>query len=246
MPGKSFVSRVCQWWLKGDGYWEAQAALLDRVRGPQGVFASDALITWGRNLGFLDDKALTSAWDKHARDGSERGILWRTAVLAWAARMALKLDGGFMECGCYAGTTARILLDAIDFKGRDFYLYDLFETPKGATIMPEHGEGLYERVLARFPEPNAHVVRGLLPASFKEAAPDKVAFAHIDMNNAAGELATLNALEPLFTPGAIIVLDDFGQLPYQAQHEQEAAWFARRGLPVLELPTGQGLVIWAR
>ena len=43
---------------------------------------------------------------------------------------------------------------------------------------------------------------------------------------------------------AVIVLDDFGQGVYARQHMAHREWFGRRGLPILESPTGQGVVIW--
>ena len=43
--------------------------------------------------------------------------------------------------------------------------------------------------------------------------------------------------------GAAIVLDDYGWRPFRRQKEVADAFFASRGLEVLELPTGQGLVV---
>ena len=44
-------------------------------------------------------------------------------------------------------------------------------------------------------------------------------------------------------PGGLIVLDDYGWLPFKAQRDAEDIFFAERGYFVLELPTGQGLVV---
>lgn len=44
-------------------------------------------------------------------------------------------------------------------------------------------------------------------------------------------------------PGGLIVLDDYGWLGYRAQKEAEDAFFAERSYMVLELPTGQGLIV---
>jgi O-methyltransferase len=54
------------------------------------------------------------------------------------------------------------------------------------------------------------------------------------------------ALEHLFdkvTPGGFIVFDDFGWTCNVNQMSAELAFMKERGHPVLELPTGQGLVI---
>lgn len=44
-------------------------------------------------------------------------------------------------------------------------------------------------------------------------------------------------------PGAVIVFDDYGWLGCRPQRLAEDAWLAKRGYRVLELPTGQGLVV---
>lgn len=222
-------------------------AMMEAARVKRGWFAADNLVAFGRNLGFLDDPQFRKAWDAHAKTQSERGIIWRTHVVVWAARQAARLDGGFIECGCYKGTTARIVADAVDLGGRDFYLYDLFEheTSMAHHAMPEHGPELFAYVQGRFVEdPNIRVIRGYVPESFSQGVPDRIAFAHIDMNNAPAEIAALDAIEHRLLPGAMIVLDDFGAIPYRPQHVEETKWFAERGRFVLELPTSQGLVIW--
>ncbi len=216
-----------------------------RVKG--GWFASDNLIAFGRNLGFLDDARFMAAYQAHTGTLIERGIIWRTAVAVWAARQAIRREGDFIECGCYKGTTARILLDAVDIAPRRFFLYDLFEhdASMNHNAMPEHGDGLFGFVKDRFAAmPNVKVFQGAVPDSFAQGLPDQIAFAHIDMNNAPAEIGALDAIESRLVPGAVILLDDFGALPYRAQHVAETAWFAKRGVPVLELPTSQGLAIW--
>jgi hypothetical protein len=220
--------------------------LMSAARLKAGWFAADNVIAYGRNLGFLDDAPFRKAWETHAETMIERGIIWRTHVVVWAARNALRLGGDYIECGCYKGTTARIVADVVDLSERSFYLYDLFEhNPSMAHhAMPEHSPELFDFVQARFPEPNIHVIRGFVPESFAQGVPDRIAFAHIDMNNAPAEIAALEAIEHRLVPGAMIVLDDFGAIPYRAQHVAETAWFAERGRFVLELPTSQGLVVW--
>ncbi len=221
--------------------------LVAAARVKNGWFAGDNLIAFGRNLGFLDDPPFRKAWEAHAKTQSERGIIWRTHVVVWAARQAARLDGGFIECGCYKGTTARIMADVVDLSARDVYLYDLFEHDKTMVhhAMPEHGPDLFGYVKARFAsEPNIRVIQGFVPESFAEGVPDRIAFAHIDMNNAPAEIAALDAIEDRLVPGAMIVLDDFGAFPYRRQHVEETKWFGDRGRFVLELPTSQGLVIW--
>jgi len=236
------------WGVRDVGAFESGLdTLIASVRDKAGWFAGDNLIAFGRNLGFMEDPVFMRAWQMHAGNSIERGILWRTAVVIWAARQAVRRDGDFIECGCYKGTTARILVDTVDLGERRYVLYDLFDhdDTMAHNAMPEHGPGLAGYVRARFSDkPGVLVIQGAVPDSFGPELPEKIAFAHIDMNNAAAEIGALEAIEPRLVPGAVIVLDDFGARPYRAQHVAETEWFAARGIPVLELPTSQGLVIW--
>ncbi|MCW5750756.1 MAG: class I SAM-dependent methyltransferase [Alphaproteobacteria bacterium] len=213
-----------------------------------GIFTGDNLITFSKNLSFLEDEAFMAAVARHATNEVERSIVWRTAVLYWAARNGLRRPGDFVECGCYKGTSARILCDALDFGSlpRRYWLYDLFEYPPGSshTRMPEIGGDLFERTRARFADlPNVWVVKGSVPEVLHAGAPRQVAFLHIDMNAVAPEIGALEFFFDRVVPGGVIVLDDYGYQGYRDQRDAERAWFAARGCHVLELPTSQGLVI---
>lgn len=214
----------------------------------RGVFMGDNLITFGKNLSFLSDEAFMAAVGRHAGTGIERSILWRTAVLAWAARNGLRRPGDFVECGCYRGTSARIVADTVGFGGLDrtYWLYDLFEYPAGSTHthMPGMEPSLHAEVQRRFADlPNVRVIRGAVPEVLAGQSPERIAFMHIDMNSVAPEIGALEALWERMSPGAVLVLDDYGYHGYVAQRDAERAWFAARGYDVVELPTGQGLVI---
>jgi hypothetical protein len=232
----------------------ALGAALRQARGAlhpnwqRGAFAGDNMLVLSRNLSFLDDERFIEAVARHAETPVERGIIWRTAVLAWAARNGLRREGDFVECGCYRGTSARILCDLLDFgaTGRGFWLYDLFDYPEGSAHarMPGMGPALFEAVKARFADlPSVRVSRGAVPAVLANNAPERIAFLHVDMNNAAAEIGALEALFERVSPGGMIVLDDYGYQGYRAQRDAERAWFAARGYDVLELPTSQGVVI---
>lgn len=221
---------------------------------PQGIFAGDNLFTFSRNLGFLDDVAFMQAFESNIRnDGTpesevERSIIWRTHVLAWAASSCLCLKGDFVECACYRGTSAKILCDYLDFNktGKHYYLYDMFEHQEGSGYlqMQSHGAKLYEEVKRRFVEyPNVHVTQGSVPEVLHTIAPESISFMHLDINSVEAEIGALLVLFDRIVPGGMIVLDDYGWLGYRAQKLAEDPFFAERGLRVLELPTGQGLVI---
>lgn len=214
-----------------------------------GAFTGDNLFTYARNLSFLTDEEFMRAFRAHATTEIEKGIIWRIAVVAWAARNSMRLDGDLVECACYKGTTARIVTDYTglgDQPQRKYYLYDLFEHDASMPhhSMPEHSGTLFEQVRQRFADvPNVVVTQGRVPDSFAKAAPEKIAFLHLDLNNAEAEIGVLEALFDRIVPGGALVLDDYGWLAYRDQKLAEDPWLERRGYRVLELPTGQGLVI---
>ncbi len=221
---------------------------INHIKGQVGIFTGDNLFTYNRNLSFLEDAPFMAAVAKNISNEVERAIIWRTSVLLWGVRNGLKLEGDFVEGGCYKGTSVRILCDTIDFANCDkrYFLYDLFEHEESMAhhAMPEHGNQLYQSVIDRFADtPNVIVTQGMIPDVLSEVAPEKIAFMHLDMNNAAAEIGALDVLFEKMVPGALLVLDDYGWMAYRAQKLAEDPWFAARGYHVIELPTGQGLVI---
>ncbi len=213
-----------------------------------GVFVGDNIFTFSRNLSFLDDEVLMSAFNKYAETDVEKSSLWRYSVLAWAAKRTMGLDGDLVECACYKGVSARIVADYVDLNAtkKSIYLYDLFEHEDGMAHhdMPEHGENLYENVKKRFSGiQNAKITKGEVPQILHEIAPQNISFLHLDLNNVEAETAALEFFWDRVLPGGSIVFDDYGWLGYKRQQTAECAWLSERGYQALELPTGQGLVI---
>lgn len=245
LPFPSFLGRAFFGVRDADTFFQRRDALIAEFVHPSGVFAADKLITWSKTLGFLRDPAFGEAINRNTRTGPERGTLWRISTLVWAAKQTSHLDGDFVECACYRGSSARTVADLVDVSTRRYFLYDLFEHDEAMPhhSMAEHSATLYDEVRARFPEPNVIITKGRVPDSLAQAAPERIAFMHLDLNNAEAEIGALEVLWDRILPGGVLVLDDFGWAPYIAQHALETEWFAKRGHAILEMPTGQGLVI---
>jgi hypothetical protein len=217
------------------------------------VFHADMLITCERCLGFMEDPKFVETLKKVATNAQERSLVWRLHTQMWAANQCLGLPGDFMECGVYKGFCSHFMVDYLDFakSGKTLYLHDTFEgIPEdqraGSPDRPGgyNEEGLHESVVARFkPYPNVKVVKGKVPDVFRDFCPDRIAYLHLDMNSAAAEIGALEAVFDKIVPGGMIVLDDYGWQWYRAQKDAEDVFFAARGHRVLELPTGQGLVV---
>jgi hypothetical protein len=217
------------------------------------TFHADHLVTVERCMGFFDDERFMDSFRRIARTAQEKSLVWRLHVQAWAAAHCLHLDGDFVECGVYQWFCSHFVVDLLDFAacGKTFFLYDTFEgiPPQhrhGSPVRPDgyRQPGLYEQVRARFaPFANVKVIRGVVPDVLETDCPGRVAYLHLDMNSASAETAALEHLFNRMTAGGMIVLDDYGWQSYRAQKTAEDAFFAARGHSVLELPTGQGLLV---
>ena len=224
---------------------------------PGQVYANDMLITISRNLTFRSDKKFIDSFLSSAEDDKQKSQLWRLHTMAWAAKNVLHLDGDFVECGVHRGFSAHVICTYLEFQNlsRQYYLYDTFAGLSELTSTVEErnlnssytlldSDAWYREVCDKFASyGNVHVVRGVVPYSFQEAAPEKIAFLHIDMNSEQAEMLALENLFDKIVPGGMIILDDFGWSGHANQAKAELAFMTERGHPVLELPTGQGLII---
>lgn len=211
-------------------------------------FIADNLITYGHTHGFLTDPRFIAAVRSEQPAHDELSIVWRTHTLCWAAESSLSVPGDIVECGSYRGYSMAVVLRYLaGLPGRHMYLYDLFDPTGGegeGQRLPAHAPDLFDRVRARFQQfDNVTVTRGKVPAILTEVAPERIAFLHIDMNNAEAERGALETLFDRVSEGGIIVFDDYGWTGYQDQKHAADAFMRQYALSVLELPTGQGLVV---
>lgn len=216
------------------------------------VFAGDNVILLGRNLGWRRNSRFMTAFLDNAGTPQERSLELRLNTLSWAADQALHTTGDFVECGVFRGFSSAVLCAYLDFAQvpRQFWLYDTFAgIPEDYDIekhnSPIYAEaGLYEKAVDRFRRyPNVHVVRGAIPDVFTEGLPEHIAFLHIDLNSSKSEIAALEVLFDRVSAGGVVVFDDYGWSSYVAQQLAEDAWMAARGQRILELPTGQGMLV---
>jgi hypothetical protein len=239
-------------------------------RDHKSVFWGDRMLTLDKSVGFQEEPAFNAAFATirggHAYDqyASPSTIAWRLHTLIWAARIALSLpDGDFVECGVFKGDMAWMVgeVTGLAATGRQFHLYDSFEgfdpDQTSDADFPDlpgflsfankvYGEeGLWEGIERRFSGlPHYHLHKGYLPGTLdRDGFPDRIAYLHIDLNVAPAEIACLERLFDHVVPGGAIIFDDYGWKVYRRQKDAEDAFFLQRGYHIMELPTGQGLVI---
>ena len=224
------------------------------IRGPL-TYKQDGLATI-HNCDFLQDPRFRQAYALGEATGSWGGvdIQWRAFIVCWAAERGLLLEGDFVECGVNRGGFARTVIDycGFDKRPRKFYLVDTFSGLLEKYISPEEAaegvraggyEECYDAVKATFaPFQNVVIVRGEVPEILPEVPARKVAFLSIDMNCAAPEVAAAGYFWDKLSPGAVMVLDDYGWPGRLAQKRALDQFAADKGTQVLSLPTGQGLL----
>jgi O-methyltransferase len=214
-----------------------------------GHYFADNFLTWNRNLSMLDDAPFVQAWQANIESESDEAILWRRYVLACAGYHCIQLDGDFVECGAYTGVGIKTVVDYLGGRAfpKTFWGYDVFEHDPSMLHhdMPEHSKSLYARVQKKFADyPQVRLIKGLIPQVFENHCPERIAYLHIDLNQAPAEIAALDQLFDRMVPGAILILDDYEWSGfYRPQKLAEDPWFNARRYRVMPLPTGQGLVI---
>jgi len=84
----------------------------------------------------------------------------------------------------------------------------------------------------------------MVPDTLAEFPADRrVAYLSIDMNIVLPEIATIEFFWDRLVPGAIVLLDDYGWSTHTAQKQAFDAFAQAHGTMILNLPTGQGLII---
>lgn len=225
-------------------------ALLEEAKKllTSGVYFGDNLLTWGRNNSLFEDDAFRDAWGSNIQNDADQAIAWRRYILACAAFHCVQLEGDFAECGVYTGTGIKTVMDYLGGAAfpKTFWGYDTFDyNPVEGHHFAGQEAGFFDKVKARFAAyPQVRLIAGFIPDSFAQGMPEKLAYLHIDLNNAEGELAALEGLFDRVVSGGIVILDDYEWAGvYRKQKQAEDPWFEARGYRVFPLPTGQGLVL---
>lgn len=243
--------------------YRARQALAPRARVMQiPTYADDGLITQ-HVCDFLEHGRFMVAYQEARQNvpWTHPGeIHYRAYIACWAAERGLSLEGDFVECGVGHGIYSRTICSYLDFAktGRRFFLFDTYagiptetaltdaERGMAASFNQSHYAGdMLGRASAKFaPFPNVQLVQGIVPQSLSTADIGRVAYLSIDMNNAAAEIGAIRYLWDMLVPGAIVLLDDYAY--GESFRDQKRAWdaFAReKGVSILSLPTGQGMII---
>jgi len=211
------------------------------------------------NHEFMNDRAFKAAYARGVQaTGFDYQWHWRFHTGLWAASHASKLPGDFVECGVAKGFLSSGIMHYLDWDstGRLFYLLDTFSgmDPRYATPADLEKNKLFfdyghyatspDSVIKNFSEwKNVVIIVGAVPETLNQIRSSRIAYLHLDMNCAPPEIAAIEYLWDRLVPSAIILLDDYAYFGYRQQKLAMDAFAETKGVKVLSLPTGQGLMI---
>ncbi|OIO71321.1 MAG: hypothetical protein AUJ57_07275 [Zetaproteobacteria bacterium CG1_02_53_45] len=162
------------------------------------------------------------------------------------------------------GFLSRIIVDYLGAESvPNFYLLDTYTGFSEKHLSASQAEGLkawhvksgssgswetgmyqecYDDVVKTFSDcPQVKIVRGVVSETLHEVKEEKIAYLSLDMNCSGPEVAELEYFWPKLVPGAYVIMDDYGWPGHEEQRDAFDAWSARENVPLLSLPTGQGL-----
>lgn len=226
----------------------------------QANYSQDGLITLSYPDTFTKDPRFMQYYEsahKQQDPRNDEGILWRAHVALWCATRGKTLDGDFVECGVNKAFLSKIIVDYLDFGTlqKKFYLMDTYEglvekyitekEMKSAALRQhlQEYEPCYEEVSKIFKNyKNIVLVKGPIPDTLPQVSSKKIAYLSIDMNCVIPEISAAEYFWDKLVSGAAIVLDDYGHPGQEEQRRGFDKFATEKGVSILCLPTGQGLI----
>jgi SAM-dependent methyltransferase len=249
---------------KGANFASIQRAVSSDGSHKEGhVYDQDGLRSI-HNHEFMDDPAFRKAYERGIRAaGDDYRWHWRVHVGLWVAACAARLEGDFVECGVNRGFLSSAIMDYLDWDslGKHFYLLDTFHGLDERFVSPEDqasgavekntlslATGFYvqgvEEVRANFSQwKNLTLIEGTIPETLSQVRTNQIAYLHLDMNCSPPEVAAIRFLWERLVPGAFVLLDDYAYCGYLSQKIAMDRFAQEKGIDILSLPTGQGLLV---
>jgi O-methyltransferase len=229
------------------------AYILYRLRG---AHFQDGFLTV-HNSDFREEPKFRKAYQlgKATQSWGRQDVEWRAYICCWAAWSVRDKDGDFVECGVNRGGLSRTVMHYVEFDKLDkrFWLLDTFEGLVDRLISDDERrlgmsaggyDPCYEEVKETFGSiPGVRIIKGIIPDTLSQVTAKKICYLSIDMNNAAPEIAAAEYFWNNIVSGGIVVLDDYGWTKQINQKRAFDEFAGARGVRVLSLPTGQGLIV---
>jgi O-methyltransferase len=165
----------------------------------------------------------------------------RCFALYSLAHQASRLPGSFVECGVYRGGTAMLLANI----GKPLHLYDTFAGMRNTDPNRDlHRAGDFADTsldAVRALVPSAVFHPGWIPETFGDL-PDKISFAHIDLDLYRPILDCCEHFYARMPNGAFMVFDDYGFPSCPGARQAVDEFFADKSERPLVLNSGHAIV----
>ncbi len=246
-----------------DPLQEASSRRIHQILNTESSYIQDGLASIHSSR-FMTDPAFADAYARGVRAaGKDYMWHWRVHLGLWAASVAGRLPGEFVECGVNAGFMSSSIMQYLDWNRMEktFYLLDTFsgidekyvsEAERAEGILEKNRDLLEEGFYVTDPaavEKNftqwkrVKIIQGSIPEILPLVPAETIAFLHVDLNCAPPEATCVEFFWNRLTPGALVLLDDYAYFGY---HHQKAAMdelASKLGVSIASIPTGQGLMI---
>jgi hypothetical protein len=212
-------------------------------RAAAAISPSARLSEFGRS--WIDDAAFVRAMEAFDGEGNRRG-LDRKWTLDQLLKLVRRVEGDTAECGTWKGGSSWLLARA----GRTHHAFDSFE----GLSQPGAGDGThfrkgelavseeeFRRRLSDFP--GVKTYKGWIPSRFAEVAERRFCFIHVDVDLEQPTADSVAFFYPRLNRGGILLLDDYGFAICPGARRAVDDFFRDKPEAVIELPTGQGVVI---
>ncbi|MBD2201299.1 class I SAM-dependent methyltransferase [Calothrix sp. FACHB-1219] len=219
------------------------------------TYKDDGIITF-HNADFFKYLLFQESYRLGKETGSWGGydLEWRVYIACWADLKGSHLSGDLVECGVNRGGLSRAVINYIKFErfnDKKFYLLDTYSgfpqekrTVAARANLYDYDDDYYSEVCNTFKNfSNVVIVKGEIPYTLQEVKSESICYLSIDMNCYQPEIAAAEYFWDKLVSGAVIILDDYGYSDdYILQKNAFDEFAQRKGVQVLSLPTGQGLI----
>lgn len=251
MPDNGFhrITRAVKWLVFGT---EAQRRRVrqEMARISAGFFGdfplSEDRKVWREDAAFRQHYQRLSPGNPYSQD--------RKWALREFTRFTNRITGDIAECGCYEGASAFFMAQAST--SGSLHLFDSFEgisapqaedRPERSDVMPWNAGDLSateEKLRSNLADfTNITIYRGWIPQRFGEVAERRFKLVHIDVDLYQPTRDSLEFFYPRMAAGGVIVMDDYGFLTCPGAKLAADEFAASKNIPVLHLPTGQGVIM---
>ena len=196
----------------------------------------------------LEDDTFRTTFEKFSGDN------WTSFERKWNLKEFLRLtrqvEGDYAECGVYRGGSAALLCSAGGAWNKHVHLFDSFEGLSEPLESESHhwsagdltvSQELLESNLAEFD--NYTVYPGWIPGRFSDVADRKFSFVHVDVDLEEPTRDSIEFFFPRMSQGAVLLMDDHGYTTCPGARKAALDYFESNNEEVLDLATGQGLVV---